>query len=429
MKQQISHKIILFNVILLCIVFNITTLAQSGRPIETPTLGNEVSTSTEMKKEYPPCEKRLDEVIYIRRSKINLFIEELNRLGNCGYRIEKVAKLPLLSEETVFDLYMFGVVKLDDGNRYEYNWFAGRSPGEVQTIANKQAEQGFYFRQKMLFISGRCSQAAEKRKTENETLGGLGDILNLRLGASGSVFIFERKNGIIKKNEYRVIDGRVTGKKGELETNQKIMDDYIARGFRPVDYFYLGMFNTYTIIMEKAEDLKTQGEYRLLNEYYGMNKKLTQLSREGYSPLLVGFGFAILHGTSKEPLNVKYDSIERYKEIEKKLPKWNQPGFTYQATGISDLFISCDPVESRWFFAISQADKKTDYKFITPSTFYVEYEKKNGLKSTEKNPLTPQNHQDVTNQINIEINALTKQGYKISNVSYTDRPTLLFERH
>ncbi len=411
-----------------CAVFGLVALcaigfAQSGRTIvtPTPTPSPEVKTSnTEITRNYPACEKGLAEVLYLPPKKQDEFVDELNRLGNCGYRLEKTARIPFgLEPKGRQELWIFGVVRLDSENKYEYNWFVASRPGEIVTIANKQAEQGFYFRKQMLFIYDSGYRRGE------ESSGGLGDLARIYLssGASGSVFVFERKNGVIKKNEYRVLDGATDRSRESLARNQEILNEHIAKGFRPVGVFYLGMFDRFAVIMEKDPEKKPDGEYLLFKQTYFMSKNLTKRSKEGYKPLFIGFRFALLYRMSNQPLIVSYDSAEDHGELTKKLPKLIEKGAEYQTTGIANYscYDYCDPYEGKPFFAIplTSQTKKSDIKILEMTNVYERTKKKEKDVSYVESP-----SQEKLEAFQTHL----KDGYKIRDVFYSRELMVLFER-
>lgn len=198
-----------------------------------------------------PLIRGLDEIIYIAPTELILFVRELNKLGNRGYRLEQTAKIPLATESTVTDLLVFGIVKFVAGEKYEYNYIAASSPKEIGTRANHQTENGFYFGRKWcLFPAG--VEKIQKQRKGNYGSGSFGDLAHLSLGVNGSVFIFERKVAVIKKNVYRVLDGAAERGEKTLAKNQAIMDGHVSRGSPPVQVFYLGRFDLFNVIMEKG---------------------------------------------------------------------------------------------------------------------------------------------------------------------------------
>lgn len=313
------------------------------------------------------------------------------------------------------------------GSKYEYAWFIATDPGEAQTLANKQAASGFYFRESMSFVYGRCTDVAERQKRDNEKSGGLADIFNVKIGQMGSFFLFERKAGSVKKNEYRILDARITGKPDELANNKRKMDDYVAKGFRPVDLWYTGEWNEHFVVMEKDESVKPQGEYIFLSAYYDMHKKLKELGRQGYKLMFSGLAFALLQRTSDEPLNIEYDSFDSYKAIGKKLRNWKDKDISYVTTGISGFFAHCDPFDGKIFVSLSPKTNIVTV-FLVRSEFIGDYFKRNGLNPTSRNPLTEKQIQDINKEFFDKIQNLIKEGYKIVNFSIPNAEVYVFER-
>jgi hypothetical protein len=405
--------------ILVLIASSAVCFAQSGRPVPTPTPAPAPKVETanpETAKDYPPCQEGLEDVIYIPPKAINEFVDEINRLGNCGYRLEKAARLPF-GYEPEADLLAFGVVKLDPGSRYEYLGFVANSAGRIVTLANQLAARGFYFRKQMMFIRyGGYSRSGDDPL--KDLAGMMKDI-----AGSGSVFIFERKNGVIKKNEYRVIDGWVETNKKSFARNQENLNDYVARGFRPVGVYYLGMFSAFAVIMEKDPEIKPAGEYLLYNKAYFMSKNFTKLGQQGYQPHLIGFYFALLHRTSNQPLNVKYDSAGEHDELIKKLPKLMEKGAEYSLTAIANYscYEYCDPYEGKPFFAMPIAGpaRKSDLKVLEMTNVWERRKKKETNASFREAP-TPEK--------SAAFHKLLNEGYLIRDVFFARELIVLFER-
>lgn len=352
-------------IIFLALILPHLIFAQSGR-INTPTPMPVALLSPETKKEYPPCKNNLDNIIELRSVQIEQFISKINHYGSCRYRLTQVVRIMLGSDDRLEQMSFSGILEKEENSQYEYAWFLSTRPGEAQTLANNLAEKGFYFRESMSFVYGRCSTVAEKQKSENKDLGILSDIFNIKLGQMGAFFLFERKVGSFKKNEYRILDARITGKSGEMEANKKKMDDYIAKGFRPVDLWYVGEFNEHFVVMEKDESIKPEGDYIFVSSYYGMKKTLNEMAKKGYKLIFIGYSFAVLNRTKEESLNIEYDSFETYKDVSKKSLQWQERKLSYVTTGISGYFIDCDPFDGKWFFSLSTqktANKNKDILF------------------------------------------------------------------
>lgn len=391
--------------------------AQSGRIIEPPKPTPEILITTESSKVYPPCDKGLEKTLYLSPRKINEFVDELNRLGNCGYRMEKVSKLPLGPEHAPLEMNVFGVVKLDAGNRYEYNWFGASSHGQLQTNANKQAALGFYHRQNLMFIAGRCSSAVEKDRTENQD-NPVSVLSSYKLGFNGSMYIFERKNGIVKKREYRVLNGNDNDGDKTLPQNQKNLNDFVARGFRPVGYFYLGYFDVFAILVEKDDDVKPEGDYLIKRQYLGVSKAFTKLAQEGYQPILLGTGFAVLHRKTSAPIQVSYKTDYPYQLI-KKLSVWKGAYFQVNGTAGNQ---QCDPFDGELFFAVplNAAAPKYDYKFLQMTDVVERITKKKEKNASFSDLPTREKLQ--------EFQTLVSEGYEVREIFYFGELFILFER-
>lgn len=415
-------------ILILCLLIIWSNFAQS---VEAPLIKNEPLSNNEPKEKHQTCGDSIEDIVELRFIQIEQFISKVNQYGNCGYRLTHVVRVMLGSDDRLEQMSFSGILKKEENSQYEYAWFLATRPGEAQTLANNLAEKGFYFRESMSFVYGRCNTIAEKQKSENKDLGILSDIFNIKLGQMGSFFLFEKKVGNLKKNEYRILDARITGKKGELEANKKKMDDYIAKGFRPVDLWYIGEFNEHFVVMEKDESIKSEGDYIFVSSYYGMTKTLNEMAKKGYKLVLIGYAFALLNRIKVEPLHIEYDSFETYKDVSKKSRQWEGRNLSYVATGISGYFIDCDPFDGNWFFSIATektTDKNKDILFLVRNDFIDEYFKKNGLNPTKKNPLTKEQIQEMDIEFNNELNRLFKEGYQIVNYGIPNAEVIMFER-
>lgn len=345
-------------IFLIILTFPISLAAQSGRVIEPPTPPLSPAKAEETAK-VPSCEMGLDEMIYLYLRPADQFVEELNRLGKCGYRLEMAGDKG--------GSYLFGVVKKDSGNnKYEYQWFATGSAGEVVTRANAAAKDGFYFRRGMMFYS----PGSEPSIDDDSILKKLG-VANFP--GNGSIFIFERKNGVIKRREYRMIIGaNQTGKKA-LAANQVNLNEKVADGFHPVALYYMGLFDAHEILIEKDPDIKPEGDYLLLRYSYNISNLLTRQAAEGYRPLMTGVYFAILHRNNSDPIPVKYQSTDLFNTAFKKIAPL--PGARYDMAGINTFMIDVALDESKPFFTLPMGTdlKRYEYQTVDLTNFNERY--------------------------------------------------------
>lgn len=432
MKLENGYYIRSLGIIFCHLVIFVIGFPQSGRTVVMPPPEVAVAT-TEISKNGVPCEKGLEEVLYIPVKNIGNFIEELNRFGNCGYRLEKATKLSLAGDETFNDLGVAGIIKLNPGNKYEYDWFESFSPGETITRINYRTEKGFYFRRNFLFTQGKCSTKIQEEKKDQDNSGipdAVGEFIRRGHQSSGTVFILERKNGIIKKNEYRVLDGAIGDSKTSIERNQQTLDDAVRKGFRPVGINFLGNEYDYSILVEKDSEIQPEGEYLILREVYGLNKKLSQLSQAGYKPLFIAQSFAILHRINNKPIQVSYEILDgSYASIPKKLAKWSEIGANYQISAVNGFGFGsqgfCDTSESTDYFAIPLklpiSNKKYDYKFLEMTNIMESMKNKLPLRTLSfRNPPTEEAVQ--------KFYQLLREGYSIRDLSFGNDIMILFER-
>jgi len=379
-------------------IFSLASFAQSARPVPSPTPTPEGSTTEVITTTPPACNNKLDRTIYLSPRKADVFVDELNRLGSCGYR--------LLAVDMCGRKHLFGVVEHDPGNKYEYRLFAAGSGGRAVTLANKIGEEGFYFRKYMMYLSDPGSEPEETRNTAG---------IWFDFPQSGSLYVFERKNNVLRKREYRMLDG--ADKRGEkaLALNQKILDEKVAAGFRPVGIYYTGMFDVHQILVEKDDEIKPQGDYLILRYSYNVTKIFTRLAQQGYEPMAVGYYFAVLHRTNREPIPLRYESFDNF----------NKPptvvGSRYAIKGIDPYAREYDEmIENKLFYSSSLDNnpKKYEQKILTMSDFWERRFKKKDKTASLTDPPTP--------EMLAELQKLLSEGYVVRDVCLG--PVIILER-
>ena len=396
--------------LIFCILASATTLfAQSGRPIPTPeTTPSQVienSKIEETKKELPPCETNLEEYIYISPRKIKEFSEELNRYGNCGYRLEKSNKIPLGVREPEFNSAFFAVMKLDAPNRYEYQWFEAYNPGEAQTRMNIRAKQGFYFKASYLF----------QLVAANED-GSFSDIVTNELRSTyGTFLIFEKKAGELKQREYRVLFTDAIDRKIR-EHYQNNLNSSITKGFRPIGVIKEGA--RFALIMEYDTDFLPKGEYLISTSWHiwGLCKRLTELNKLGYKPIFITTSMTLV---CRENSSNQNDLI---------FYTYSQPEKINQKQFIS--------VTSRYFISgidESLDDLSTNLIFVSDKNQTKQFEYKlHKMTNVGGRPKGIDKYdalrQPPTAEMLAEFQNLLKQGYVIREILASKEIYILFER-
>ncbi len=395
----------------------LAALSQSGRPVASPS--PEIPAPADAVKTTLPCEKGLPEHIYISPRNITAFMGELNRLGACGYTLEKAGKLPLEREAaSALAMIVFGVVKLDSGNKYEYLGIEAFGDWQTASRIGDLAKEGFYFRKNLLFQAGACNEGSGGGPDSPASV--LGGLLGLGQISRGSIFIVERKNGIRKKLEYMTVKGAEGDSQKDVAENQKLFEAAVAKGFRPVAINYMGIFvQDFTVLMEKDPEIRVEGEYRLLRHIYGISKRMTQLAQEGYEPVIIGVNFAVLHRKNDKPLGVSYQTNDEFGAVVKKLPSWT--GARYQATGIADYHVGCDPYEGKLFFALPPNEGAPGYehRILVMTNVEERLKKKDKMASFTDPPRV-----EALN----EFQKLLQEGYTIKDIFFAKEVTVFFER-
>jgi hypothetical protein len=316
------------------------------------------------------------------------------------------------------DLYIFGVLQRDPEDSYEYDWFRANRPGEIVTKANALAEKGFYYRQNMMFSwlcgDGNSSDEEEENSARKREVGKYSSDMN------GSVFIFEKRGGAnAKRNQYRLLNGADERGGKTLAQNQKVLDSYVAEGYRPVGIYYLGEYDLFAIIAEKDEAVKPEGDYRILRYKLNPSEKFTELAREGYMPVWVGMYFAILHRTSKDSVPVSYLSVDKFDEFAKKLPRY--PGAIYQVKGLGIYDFGCDLSLNKLFFVVpSGIPPRREQKFLRMTNVH---ERKVKKKERERALAEPPDAEAMRN-----FREFLRQGYFVRDVFDANEVTVIFER-
>lgn len=379
--------------------------AQSGRII-TPPPTPESAPTPEIKKELPPCEEGLGKLVILPETKIDKLGDELNKYGNCGYRVGEIIHYQLINEETYKDMSFSGYFQKDENKKYEYSWFISYRPGEAQTLANNLAEKGFYWKKTISFMQDYCTESPQ---------------------TPGAFFLFEREVGVFKKKDYKVLDGIIPSAR-QTESKQQF-DELVAKGFRPVAVWWLAFWSYHLIVMERDEAIKPEGEYTFSNKELSTHKRMTELAKSGYRLVVMGADFAILNRVSKEPLGIEYEAIEYYNHFTKRLPRLLERGILDVKSGISYF---CDANEDEWFFIIPTKESKIvspkkDTKFLIMKDSAEEYAKQKGW-SEKKKDYTDAEINEVRTYFYNKIYEAINEGYEIKKFGTAAGLTVMLER-
>lgn len=424
-KKLFTNLLFLFTSISLCLPL----FAQSGRtvPSRSPEPTLEALVIPESKKEYPPCEAGLGEIVLLHTLELTKLADELNKFGNCGYRVEGIFRKHSLPEDRAIQSKFSLYFKRDTTSKYEYAWFLADRPGEAQTLANKLAETGFYFRKAMTFVEGACSESTQKRDQKDKESGPLGGYLSMGV-YTGAIFLFERKAGSLKKNEYRILDGSTASTR--VKDNEKKLADYAEKGFRPVGLWWLGFMRYHFVIAEKDDEIKPKGEYIYSDISLGTTKALTRFAKAGYRLVLTGNNFSILHRVGQEPIEIEYEAVPFYKDLIRRFPRFLEKGIVEVKVGAD--FSYCDVTDSEWFFITPTEKSKSGfrhkkYKLLTLENFANEYAKEKRWVPVKKIRFTEEQHKELQTAFSNKVYEMIKEGNEIRNFSVSNWMSIMLE--
>lgn len=126
--------------ILLLVLSNTSIFAQSGRKDAKPTPTPSVNVSSETSSEKKPENKELEETRFIVSGNLSRFLDELNKFGNSGYRVEKA----LSFGGDISNTQNFAaVLKLDLLDTFEYQLLASPNPNFLESRLNFLSDSGF----------------------------------------------------------------------------------------------------------------------------------------------------------------------------------------------------------------------------------------------------------------------------------------------
>lgn len=356
---------------------------------------------------------------YLAYENIKDFSAELNRLGKCGYRLEFLTKLFSQLTDQPKDADLLAIVKLEPGNKFEYDWFETSSGFEAAGKLNEKAAKGFYFRKNVQFVIDRCDEKKPeqtRRSEEESSVPGVISYSRELAAVKGSIYFVERKNGAVKKNEYQTLSaGLGFGEKSDREVQPKF-DELIARNFRPVAITYLGSLYQYSVLMEKDAELKNENDYRFIREEFGFKKKINQLAKEGFAPLFSGITFAVLQRNRNLRSVNEFVAADNYKAITKMFAKTPQTGGIYFAKGLSD-YDCVEPSDSYLFVGKPLVDNGTRYEYKTLSMVNIW-----NLRKGENFSIFP------TKEKIEQFYAALESGYEIRELFTAGEVFVLFER-
>lgn len=397
-----SLRVISFAIVF-AMIYPLSLLAQNGQKnVPTQSTPSISSADRATKADGDQAQEKFQLVLL---GNFALYIEELNRLGKMGYRLEKAFNY---GGNSSFSQKYAAVMTLDAEESFEYDWLTSPNKKFLESRLNFNAERGFNPVQLLPLTS--CSN---KEIDDDTHPFPIGDLL-LRL-TKGDVFLLERRNGKAKKaKEYKVFFGRIGLGKSPTAELQAALDN-APPGFHPFKILFnkSGIFDfSVSVLLEKdVKNVDAQKvQYRFFKDVNGFEKEINSLAQIGFQ-LIAGrriglLKFALLAKVPGDAVSyILLDADKHQKEFAKKVA----PGNIYKGMFLGDT--SCDEPETKGaklvFARTADSNQKPEYKF---------------LKLTDRD-LYPTEDSSAA-----EFNRLLKENYRVKDIFYSGGPTVIFER-
>lgn len=370
---------------------------------------------------------------YVFEEDVVSFIKEINELGKCGYRLDKMTKFPLDYGKTFFGTKIAAIVKLDAPNKYEYDWFEGFTPGEITTRLNYRAKKGFRLLDSLASVEEACGRPPNLTGSTGDEFEKMIDTARETLYITvGSLFFLERKNdAVVELADNRVVIGRWGWGKSVTKELQQNLETTAGFGFSPINMGFASVGNKYAAFLVMTKDnavseqsVKNNPTYKVLKSEYGFEKKVNRLAQEGFKILFYdtygAYGFVTMTKAEQPSDPVSYHWVDVIDDDwQDEISNLSKQGAVYKSLGVTVTNLYCTPFEGKLMFEKPLTDngKRYEYKLLKMSerTHHI------GRKQTPRR-LTP------TKEELQEFDKLVKDGYVISDVFYEEGITVLFER-
>jgi hypothetical protein len=332
------------------------------------------------------------------------FVKDLNDNGKLGYHLDKSVSY---GGEGPTQSYA-AVLRLDAGNKYEYDWLSSPDKKLLEGRLNYQAKKGFNFVDSyaLTYCSGGSSED-EANPTSPESL-----IFRLK---KGNAFLLERKNGGAEQTkEFKVFVAKVHLGDSAEKTIQAGLDAAAPQGFRPVKILFArqGLLDfSLSVLAERnlKDDNPPKTEYRFLKKTSGLPKDVNALAAQGFRFITgrrVGMvGVALL--TKQTSNSTMYTFVEE-KKYAKEFDKTVALGNSYQGLMAGDLTCGSTEVDNeRLVFAQNYGGEKHEYKIQNISVT------KTGAPADDSL---------------LEFRRLVGEGYQVKDLFHSGGLSLIFEK-
>jgi hypothetical protein len=356
------------------------------------------------------------------------FVNKLNELGKLGYKLTIVWRYQGTSTfENPTLIQIAGVVELQEGDTFEYEWFPSITLEDFVEQFSPKAEKGFYFSQSLFFGLWKnpyenLPEVTAEKGTADADMQSIKRSIELikRLTSDepviGSILILERKNKLVKPVNFKFataipvksVFGTNVIDNGKInETIETSINEIDTRNYQPVLAFYSSaVFKTRvsqlpTILFQNKSDeissekpiYKVVGGNRLISSF---RKEVDKLTKEGFSILTI---------TSMLSLAVKNNRQTSYLWLEPQKKDFLQKLSEISKTGAR--FLTRTGQEMIFGKPINDDGQRFEYKVL----------------NLKEMPSLKMSNTSIQ-----EFNELINQGFKPCSLFYVDNMNILFER-
>jgi len=377
--------------------------------------------------------------IYIEPKNIIDLIATLNELGKLGYKLKIVERYTeFFPPEDYSTIKIAGIVELQEGDTFEYEWLAAKTLPEIDEKLAPLAEKGYYFsnrisyslltREELPSITAKEGTPEKDQEILDRSIEGIKQATS-EAPIDGNIFILERKNKKLTPIKFKFITAIPA--KSIVGTNvidiRKITDSLedVISETDTINYLPVSIFFSSKVFKTRVSHLPTILFQNDLQTYYDRNpvykvvetfqfaskfrKKMDLASQSGFNIQALYRNFA---------LTIQMDRKITYLWLETKIKDFPQKLASIADKRARFLTNEISYTTDNLVFEIPQ---NNDNRF----EYYV-------LKITEK-PQKPK-VKDIkplilTNEESIQkFNELINQGYSPRTLFYKDGMNVLFER-
>lgn len=382
---------------LYCLIFLLICFLPIFAQIGSKTVQNVGATSDK---------KSLEQVQIVISEDFTQFIEELNKFGKLGYRVEKAFNYG--GDSGAYSPRFAAVLRIDSETFYEYDWMTSPNRRFIESRLNAKAANGYYV------VHTLAATGCYEKESENDKIEFPAPEIMKRL-TKGDIFLLERPLGkSVQVKEYKVFTGKIGIGKSPTTELQTALDNAPA-GFHPFKVLFnkAGTFDfSVSVLLEK--DLKNENaekiQYKFFKDVNGFEKEINSFAQNGFQ-LIAGrriglIKFALLAKVPGDATSyILLDADKYQKEFDKKITSGN----VYKGMFLGDT--SCgepETVGAKLVFArTADQSLKPEYKF---------------LKLTVKSNLS------VNDTIIADLKKLLDEDFFIRDIFYADGPVLIMEK-